>query len=46
MVVIPVIVPEQLSVVVGGVGVAEHSPPVKSARTGTTGGVTSSMIMF
>ena len=39
------IVPEQLSVVVGAVAVAEHSP-VTSASTGTTGAVTSLIITF
>ena len=38
--VVPVIVPEQLSVVVGAVAVTEHSP-FKPVRTGVTGGVTS-----
>ena len=36
----PVTVPAQLSVVVGAVAVAEHSP-VTSAKVGVTGGVTS-----
>ena len=44
-VVVPVIVPEQLSVVVGAVAVAEHSP-VTSASTGTTGAVTSFITTF
>ncbi|MCF7569122.1 hypothetical protein L3X37_12210 [Sabulilitoribacter arenilitoris] len=39
-VVVPVIVPEQLSVVVGAVAVAEHSP-VTSASVGVSGSVTS-----
>ncbi len=37
---VPVMVPEQLSVVVGAVAAAEHSP-VTLASTGTAGGVTS-----
>ena len=43
VVVVPVIVPAQLSVVVGAVGVAEHCP-VTFASVGTTGGVVSSII--
>ena len=42
-VVVPVIVLEQLSVVVGTVAVALHSP-VTSARTGITGGKLSSTL--
>ncbi len=43
--VVPVIIPEQLSVVVGAVKVTEHSP-VTSANTGTTGAVMSLIMTF
>ena len=42
---VPVIVPAQLSVVVGAVAVAEHSP-VTLASVGVTGAVTSVIITF
>ncbi len=42
---VPVMVPEQLSVVVGAVAVAEHSP-VTLANVGTAGGVTSLITTF
>ena len=45
VVVVPVIIPEQLSTAVGTVGVAEHSA-VKSVNTGTTGAVLSAIIIF
>ena len=44
--VVPVTIPEQLSVVVGAIGVPEHSPTVTSANTGVTGAVISSTITF
>ncbi|MNE03708.1 hypothetical protein D3C87_985820 [compost metagenome] len=43
--VVPVMVPEQLSVAVGGVTETEHCA-CTSARTGTAGGVMSLMITF
>ena len=45
MLVVPVMVPEHASVVVGAVGVTEHCP-VTSASVGTTGAVVSSTMMF
>ncbi len=42
---VPLTVPAQLSVVVGAVAVAEHSP-VTLVSTGTAGGVSSVMITF
>ena len=45
VVVVPMMVPTQLSVVVGAVGVAEHSA-VMSESVGCVGGVTSSIITF
>ena len=44
--VVPVTIPAQLSVVVGAVGVPEHSPKFTSANTGVTGDVISSTITF
>ena len=45
VVVVPVIIPEQLSTAVGAIGVAEHSV-VKSVNTGATGAVVSVIIIF
>ena len=42
---VPVIVPAQASVVVGAVGVPEHSPILMAVRVGVTGGVTSFSVM-
>ena len=39
--VVPVTIPAQLSVVVGAVGVPEHSPMFTSANTGVTGAILS-----
>ena len=45
VVVVPVIVPAQASVVVGATGVPEHSPRLTLAKVGVTGGVTSFSVM-
>lgn len=42
--VVPVIVPAHASVVVGAVGVPEHSPTLTFAKVGVTGGVTSNAV--
>ena len=45
VVVVPVMVPAHASVVVGAVGVPEHSPILTAVRVGVTGGVTSFKVM-